>query len=121
MLANGHNNCHLGECGEELCFSTSSNVARSFAKTSKDEEVFDELELVTWPNPSDNYFNLKLKSNNIVDKVDIQVMDITGKRVHFNTFDSDLSYKFGERLQAGVYFVRITQGEFNKTLRVIKR
>jgi hypothetical protein len=80
-----------------------------------------DFDVKTWPNPTSNDFNLRVATDNKLDKVDVQVMDITGKRVHSNTFDSALSYKFGESLQAGVYFVRISQGEYNKTSRVIKQ
>ena len=74
-----------------------------------------------WPNPSANNFNISITTENTSDKVDIQVMDMTGKRVHFDTFGGDQTYRYGENLQSGLYFVRVSQAGNSKNLRVIKK
>ncbi len=79
-----------------------------------------DFNVKSWPNPSSNNFNIKVTTNNDLDKVNIQVMDITGKRLQEGVFDWDQSYKFGESLQSGIYFVKIAQASNTKTVRVIK-
>ena len=83
-----------------------------------EEQVFD---VNLSPNPSKNHFNLDIQVKNRLDKVDIQVMDVTGKLIHADQFEGDQLYKFGESLQAGIYFVRISQASDTKTIRVIKQ
>jgi len=83
-------------------------------------ELIVDFGAKTWPNPSKNDFNIRITTDNKLDEVNIQVMDITGKQVHLNTFASDQSYKFGSNLQSGVYIVKVSQAENNKTLRVVK-
>ena len=111
-----------GMAYEVECNVSSSVASRSAATQSIkiDEGTATEFEVKSWPNPSNTYFNLSITTVNSTDKVDIQVMDITGKRVHRDTIDYDQSYRFGERLQSGVYFVKISQGVDIKLVRLIK-
>jgi hypothetical protein len=83
-------------------------------------ESVNVIELKSWPNPSNLYFNVKLKTNNLTDRVTIQVFDTSNKRVHYQEFNPNQDYRFGENLQAGVYIVKITQSEFIQTLRLVK-
>jgi hypothetical protein len=90
------------------------------AKKPITEASIEGFRIKTWPNPSNTNFNLDIKTNNKLDTVDIVVMDITGKRVHFETFNYNKAYTFGDNLKTGVYFVRVTQGINNKTIKLIK-
>jgi hypothetical protein len=80
----------------------------------------DLFEANIWPSPSDAYFNIDLRTGNLSDMVEVQVFDLIGKLVQVDSFDAALSYKFGERLPSGIYFVRISQAYDTKTIRIIK-
>ncbi|MCZ6595089.1 MAG: BspA family leucine-rich repeat surface protein, partial [Bacteroidetes bacterium] len=73
-----------------------------------------------WPNPSDSYFNIKLKTNNYSDSVKIQVYDVNNKLVHYNIFTPEDEYRFGSELAAGVYIVKIMQAGKIQSARVVK-
>jgi len=90
------------------------------SESAEVEELFDGLKLVSWPNPSDNYFNLELKSNNTIDKISIQVFDLNGRLVSFQTGNANQEYQIGEALQAGLYFVNVIQGNEIKQVKLIK-
>lgn len=88
-------------------------------------EVNDErptfFDVVSWPNPAKNNFNIRLTTPDDLNSVDIQVLDITGKRVHNGTFNWNDNYQFGDNLNSGVYFVKIVQANNARVLRVIKQ
>ena len=100
--------------------NTSKNASIVSADNPDNHPKIDKFEAKTWPNPSDGLINISITTPNRLDKVNIQVMDFTGKRVHFDKFDWDQQYKFGENLQSGVYFVRLSQANNTKTIRVVK-
>lgn len=75
-----------------------------------------------YPNPFVDNFKLDLSSSS-QDTIQIKVYDILGQLVEtqkVNTTDIK-SLEIGEKYPSGVYNVIISQGEFTKTLRVIKR
>ncbi|MGB5418573.1 T9SS type A sorting domain-containing protein, partial [Algibacter sp.] len=84
------------------------------------EELFDSLELVSWPNPSDDYFNIKLKSKNTVEIIYIHVFDLNGRLISFKTGVPNREYKIGASLQAGLYFINVIQGNTSKQVKLIK-
>lgn len=84
-------------------------------------ELNVNFEVKAWPNPSIDAFNIKVTTNNTTDKVNIQVIDVTGKQVHSGTVDTSQTYKFGETLQSGIYFIKVDQPDNSKTIKVIKR
>ena len=97
-------------------FSTTSRTA----PITDVDTVSDLFEVKTWPNPTDGYFNLELKTANRVDKVNIFVIDLNRRLVHVDKFDANQQYQFGDGLQSGIYFVRLSQANNTKTIRVIK-
>jgi hypothetical protein len=88
--------------------------------TLDNPEIVEGLELKSWPNPSDSYFNLKVKSNNNIDNVEILVFDVTNKLVFKNNFNPNFEYKFGENLEGGIYVIKIIQADIQKSIRLVK-
>ncbi|TVZ58856.1 putative secreted protein (Por secretion system target) [Flavobacteriaceae bacterium MAR_2010_105] len=86
----------------------------------KEEVTIDTIELKSWPNPSDEYFYLRLKTKNLSDKVIVKVFDVANKMVHYNEFNPNQVYRFGENLSGGVYIVKVSQTGFIETLRLVK-
>src|SRR6185295_5230762 len=81
--------------------------------------VAGKLEATAYPNPSQNFFNLQVKSSNTAD-VEIKVFDISGKQVDQLKGASYQTYKFGNKLVAGTYIVEVRQGTERVTTKVIK-
>ncbi len=101
------------------CGSYSGNGTDRSIDVSFDEPT-DVFDVKIWPNPSDNYINVKINSGNDSEKVSIQVFDIRNQRVHSDVFTKDEKYEFGDNLQSGMYFVKIGQANNAKVLKVIK-
>ena len=96
------------------------SLAKDVTVTPEDPFTISNLEVLSWPNPSDSHFNIKLNTKNNVDKIDIQVYDVNNKLVHANKFEPYEEYRFGERLEAGVYIVKISQADKVYSVRLIK-
>lgn len=126
--------CHIKKNGttQELCVSQNQydkHIAHgdspgscTFSQKILGIDDFDEytLDLKAWSNPSNTSFNIKLMSINSLDKVDVKVFDVTNKLVHHNLFEPHEEYRFGEKLEGGVYFVKITQAGQQELLRLVK-
>ncbi|TXD46351.1 LamG-like jellyroll fold domain-containing protein [Polaribacter sp. IC073] len=78
------------------------------------------LELVSWPNPSNNTFSIKLRNAKNTDKVNIEVFDTLGKLVHKAKFNWNEDYKFGKRLERGGYIVTVSQYRSSQNIRIVK-
>ncbi len=82
---------------------------------------FSGFAVKVWPNPSENNFNVRVATLDDLNKINIQVIDITGKRIQNDTINWNDDYEFGEKLQSGMYFVKITQANATEVIKVIKR
>ena len=83
--------------------------------------VSDTFEVTTWPNPSDKYFKLKLKSDNTKDRVEIHVFNAVGKLVHHEIGTSTQEFAFGKTFSIGTYMVHITQSNKQHRVRLIRK
>lgn len=86
----------------------------------KDELVL-EFKVSVWPNPTNNLFNIKMITPNSIDKVHLKTFDINGRLIHSNIINGNEDYQFGEQLSSGIYFVRLSQADISKVIKVIKR
>jgi hypothetical protein len=102
---------YLGSCG--------SNGRQVDADVT--DEKSGQYDLVSWPNPTNDLFNIKAITPNYDDKVSIQAFDINGRLVHSNLINGNEDYQFGNDLQTGVYFIKVTQATSMKVVKVIKR
>ncbi|MBT8394808.1 MAG: T9SS type A sorting domain-containing protein [Flavobacteriaceae bacterium] len=122
--------CHNGK---DICVSINALAAHeahgdylgSCANVREGEVLAEEVpasyDVVSWPNPSNDNFNIKMITPNIVDKVSIEAFDINGRLVHSNTIDGNEDYQFGGKLSSGVYFVRLSQASRTEVVRIIKQ
>ncbi|MGB5418899.1 MopE-related protein [Algibacter sp.] len=90
-------------------------------KTSNIDEAVLGFTTRVWPNPSGDSFNIKISTADNLNGVDVQVIDMTGKMVHNAYINYNENYKFGSKLESGVYFVKIIQGKSIQVKKVIKR
>ena len=80
----------------------------------------DTFELRSWPNPSSEQFYLRLDSANTVDVIEINVFDVSGKQVYRKTGNANEEYHFGSNLDAGLYFVNVTQAGRTQQVKLVK-
>ncbi|HSU27677.1 MAG TPA: HYR domain-containing protein, partial [Chitinophagaceae bacterium] len=82
----------------------------------------NKLEAIAYPNPSDNYFNLKLKSQfQAGAEIEIRVFDISGKLMQTLKGSPEQTYRFGERYIAGTYVVELRQASERVMFKLIKQ
>ncbi len=79
-------------------------------------EVFT---LKAWPNPSRQEFTLDITGSSL-EKVHIRITNNYGQVVEQITTTSNQIVSFGDKLQPGVYYVEVRQGETRKLVKLIK-
>lgn len=85
------------------------------------EERPTSYNLVSWPNPTNDLFNIRMKTPNYEDEVNLQAFDINGRLIYTDIISGNEDYQFGYNLQAGIYFVKVTQAETTQVIKVIKQ
>jgi hypothetical protein len=106
--------------------ATKTEDAVAVSTQSIAEEVVDETLLFNvsaYPNPSADYFTLKLQGmlNEDMQKVEVNVFDLLGRQVYTKQGNAQDSYEFGQQFQVGVYLVTVKQGNNTASLKVIKK
>ncbi|MGC4039212.1 MAG: T9SS type A sorting domain-containing protein, partial [Chitinophagaceae bacterium] len=102
------------------CSSRTTTPSTESVAPSQPLNIASKLEATAYPNPSQSYFNLQVKSSDNAD-VEIKVFDITGKQVAQMKGASYETYKFGNTLVAGAYIVEVRQGDQKVTTKIIKQ
>jgi len=73
------------------------------------------------PNPSVTNFKVKINSNNMVQRVNVQVVDISGRVLEArNNVVPNSTITVGDGFARGVYFIQVIQGTKREILRVVK-
>jgi len=78
------------------------------------------FEVVSWPNPSNTKFNLKLRTDDHFTDATVNVFDLSGKLVHTTSMKPGEEVNFGSELEGGIYIVKVTQGDNTEIVRLIK-
>jgi len=94
---------------------TNMNIGEALSVSDQDMEG-----VILYPNPSNNSFNLKLKSNNSFDAISIHVFDLNGRLISFKNAEANKDYKFGASLPAGLYILNVVQANTSKQIKLIK-
>jgi hypothetical protein len=72
------------------------------------------------PNPSNNYFNVIINSND-QEPVAVRILDISGRIVETHEkIASTGILRLGETLKRGSYFAEVTQGRLSKVIKIVK-
>src|SRR5207342_1458105 len=80
----------------------------------------DKLSLIALPNPSRNYFTLKIQSSS-KEVFQLRVLDVSGRIVEKrNGMAANTTFHIGSNFQPGIYLVEITQGKQQQILKLIK-
>jgi hypothetical protein len=83
-------------------------------------EVATKLEVTAWPNPTEYYFNIKVKSPD-KETVEIRMYDMTGKVVEQNRGAPEKTYRFGDHSMSGMYIIEVKQAGQIATIKVVKQ
>jgi hypothetical protein len=78
--------------------------------------------IVTYPNPSDNSFQVVVNDNNLVGKTTFEMMDTKGTIVAsktINVVEGVNSLMINENVQPGVYYIKLINGDY--TTKVVKQ
>jgi hypothetical protein len=111
------NNCvALNKLSVTVGYGTYLSVNVSAIPQTTDEQ---QIEARISPNPTETDFTLTL-SGNSNKPVEIRVIDVYGRSVHYERGSVNQSYQFGQRFTSGVYIVEILQGKLVKTLKLVK-
>lgn len=74
---------------------------------SVQENVFDETQIILYPNPTNGTLTLIFPSDNAVE---IEIVDLAGKNVHQSVSNSNPTFIDMSNYAIGVYFLRLKSG-----------
>ena len=104
-----------GSCGA-IAFGKNNEKQSDNIKVSTKN---NELPVQLFPNPSSTEFTVVVHANKI-ERVEIIVMDIGGKKVYQVKGSSNDKYIFGKAFASGQYIVHLNCGKLSKTFNIIK-
>ena len=77
--------------------------------------------MIALPNPSRNYFTLKIQSHS-KELFQLRVLDASGRIVETrNGMVPNTTFQMGNNFQAGIYLVEVTQGTKRQVLKLIRQ
>jgi hypothetical protein len=104
-----------------VCGSPNSAITEGRMTPEKLEttNLPNSLDVIAYPNPSTNNFSITVQGNS-KEKIVIQVVDMYGRVIETRNVTANSIIRFGDRYNAGNYFVRILQGKQRKEIKLIK-
>lgn len=114
-----HSGDKLGSCTQQGCTATTSNSIGSFTQTISDETA-NAIEIMVLPNPSRDYFTLKISGKN-QSPVQLRITDASGRAMESrNNLNVNSTVQVGHQLNPGTYFAEVIQGSERKVVQLIK-
>jgi len=98
---------------------TQSNTTQKAEMETTAPEVPGKLNVVAYPNPSTNNFTISVNAKTN-EKMTMQVVDMYGRIIETRNVNANSPIRFGDRYNAGTYFVRIRQGKEHKEIKLVK-
>jgi hypothetical protein len=99
---------------------TTEIVKEEQAKIKETSPYLEKLYVNALPNPSNNYFNLVISSND-ANPVTVRVLDMFGRLVEVHAkITSTGILRLGDAWRGGTYFAEVIQGDQRKVLKIIK-
>ena len=98
-----------------------STVATRSVGLSETEQVPEttQFKVQVFPNPTEDYFTLNVEGS-VNEKVQLKVVDISGRVVYVTEGSANQNYRFGENFKNGAYIVEVRQGDKRSTIKLIK-
>ena len=85
---------------------------------STDENNFADIYIKFYPNPVNNYLNIKIKD--ILKNSKFSIFQINGKTIKTGSLKTNLNTINLEELSKGVYFLKIEKDDLTRTIKIIK-
>lgn len=80
------------------------------------------FELKGFPNPSYNDFTIQVNSSDVVNKIQLKILDISGRLIQkLENIKPGQSIKLGFNYRPGVYIFEMIQADKRKQLKLIKQ
>lgn len=112
------------DCGNTSVDSTHVIVqhdsSAQIITSSEKKEPALQLEAKAFPNPSAGNFTLTVRSDNITEKIFMQVTDLYGRIVEVRSIYNDATIEIGAEYAQGTYFVHFSQGTQHMQLKLMK-
>jgi hypothetical protein len=86
---------------------------------TKAPENGNELDAISYPNPSITSFSIIVKTAT-KEKIVMQVFDVNGKLIETRNVNAQSITKFGDNYRSGAYLVRVLQGKKHKEIKLVK-
>jgi hypothetical protein len=113
------NNCRIAST-EEPPVDPKAPETKASSKGKLDLIVTDsKLEVTAYPNPTEYYFNVKIKSQS-KETIEIKMYDGLGKVVQVKRGAPEQTYRFGDNVAGGIYIIEVRQGGQIATIKVMK-
>ncbi|MBK7233192.1 MAG: T9SS type A sorting domain-containing protein [Saprospiraceae bacterium] len=110
----------FGKPGEELWSGDVENTDGLNNVITLEERGSDGRSIKVFPNPTSYYFDMQIFTKSS-EKMDMMVFDMYGKMMERRFINPKTeSTQFGSEYPAGVYMLQINQGDWSKTVRIIK-
>jgi hypothetical protein len=85
-------------------------------------QVLTTFNLKAFPNPTMSHFKLQVESDNTKDKINLRVMDLSGRTVELLwNVTAGQTIQLGSKYRPGMYIVEMVQGNNRKQLKLIKQ
>jgi hypothetical protein len=108
-----HEGDALGDCAQ----TCNSNLSRQTTLPV----AADVFSVKAYPNPTDDYFRIMVKSDDKNTVVTIRIVDGFGRTLQvFNNVAVDKAIQFGEKYPNGAYYAEVVQGNERKMIPLIK-
>tara|TARA_Y100001968_G_C19447742_1_gene766396 strand:+ start:2576 stop:4906 length:2331 start_codon:yes stop_codon:yes gene_type:complete len=84
-------------------------------------EELDKLNIAVYPNPANNFINLRLLDKSFFDNVNLELFDISGRKLvdYQNIFTADLFTLDVSSFSQGVYSLTLSNGQFTVVERIL--
>ena len=115
----------IDDCGNKRIDSTHVQVRHDLAaglvRSISDNDLSLTFDVKVLPNPSQSYFTIIVKGDNLNEKVLMQVTDLSGRIVEERkNINTNSTINIGNRYGKGIYFARFSQGSKHIQLKLIK-
>lgn len=111
---------YYGNVVAEIVSNVSETTTVYEATNSLDEASFDALNVNVFPNPATDLIAVQVMDL-VKEDLKVELVDLSGKTVNEMTINagSTIAYFDVQSVYAGVYFIRISNGSFNKVTKTI--
>ncbi len=107
---------------EAATVNSATTTSREVMEVDKQEKSFDKLQVVAYPNPTNKYFSIQIKTNDLKTTLQMQTFDKNGKLLERrNDIVPGSIIRLGETYRAGIYFAQFIQGQQRTTVKLVKR